>query len=204
MNFFKKSSYPVHLGGTLTFRQQAIIFAWEVFKVVVISLVIIVPIRYYVIKPFYVKGASMEPNFHDHEYLIIDEISYRFNQPERGEIVVFKDPLQSGQYLIKRIIALPNERVTIKNGLITVYTADDKSGILLQEPYLEPGTKTNGTVEVVLSPDEYLVLGDNRTHSLDSRIFGPIKRQAIIGRVWWRGWPLDKMGVLTQPVEYNF
>src|SRR3989344_1293745 len=110
MNIFKKNRYA-HLEDNLTFTQQVGIFFWEIFKVVVISLVIIIPIRYFLIKPFYVKGASMEPNFHDYEYLIIDEISYRFNQPARGEVVVFKYPFDQSQFFIKRIIGMPGETV---------------------------------------------------------------------------------------------
>ena len=93
------------------------IFVFEVVKVVVISLAIIIPVRYFLIQPFYVKGASMEPSFYDHEYLIVDEMSYRFRLPERGEIVVFKYPLDPSQYFIKRVIGLPGEKVEISSSL---------------------------------------------------------------------------------------
>ena len=84
------------------FMRKFFLFIWEIVKVVSISLVIILPVRYYLIQPFYVKGASMEPTFHDHEYLIIDEISYRFNSPERGQVVVFRYPRNPQEYYIKR------------------------------------------------------------------------------------------------------
>src|SRR3989344_294895 len=111
MSLFHRA--PRHLADELTFRQQLLVFSWEIIKVVVISLAIIVPVRYFLIKPFYVKGASMEPNFYDHEYLIIDEISYRFAEPARGDIVVFRYPNDERQYFIKRIIGLPTETVRI-------------------------------------------------------------------------------------------
>src|SRR3989344_5652344 len=90
-------------------------YVFELIKVVVISLAIIIPVRYYLIQPFYVKGASMEPNFYDKEYLIIDEISYRFYAPERGDIVVFRYPGDPGQFFIKRVIGLPGESIRIRN-----------------------------------------------------------------------------------------
>jgi len=96
-------------------------YTLEIIKVILISLAIIVPVRYFLIQPFYVKGASMEPNFFDHEYLIINEISYRFNAPERGDIVVFKYPRDPSQYFIKRIIGLPNEALEIKDGKIIIF-----------------------------------------------------------------------------------
>ncbi|MBI5254729.1 signal peptidase I, partial [Candidatus Falkowbacteria bacterium] len=83
---------------------------WDMVKVVCISLAIIIPVRYFLIQPFYVKGASMEPNFFDHEYLIINEIGYRFDAPQRGDIVVFKYPKDQSQYFIKRIVGLPGEK----------------------------------------------------------------------------------------------
>ena len=109
-----KSRKPSLLSSTVE-------FIWELVKVVVISLAIIIPVRYYLIQPFYVKGASMEPNFYDHEYLIIDEISYRLKEPQRGDIVVFKYPRDPSQYFIKRIVALPNEEVEVKGGQVVIY-----------------------------------------------------------------------------------
>lgn len=173
----------------------------EIIKVVLISLAIIVPVRYFLIQPFYVKGASMEPNFFDHEYLIIDEISYRFHAPERGEIVVFKYPRDTSQYFIKRVIGLPNETVEIKNGKVSVYNKDSSGGISLDESYLDEGVETLGNRVLSLGPDEYFLLGDNRLASFDSRSFGPVDKKYIVGRVWFRGWPFDKIKVFETP-EY--
>ncbi len=203
MKLFGKKKYPAHLFNDLSFSKQALIFGWELFKVVVISLAIIVPVRYFLIKPFYVKGASMEPNFHDHEYLIIDEISYRFGQPQRGDIVVFKDPFDSGQYFIKRIIGLPKERIRVSGGNVYVYNEKNPQGAVLEEPYLLPGLKTIGEIELTLADGEYYVLGDNRMASLDSRAFGPMKEDSFVGRVLWRGWPVNKVGFIINNIEYN-
>ncbi|MBU1146688.1 signal peptidase I [Patescibacteria group bacterium] len=174
----------------------------EVIKVVLISLAIIVPVRYFLIQPFYVKGASMEPNFFDHEYLIINEISYRFNAPERGDIVVFKYPRDPSQYFIKRIIGLPNETLEIKDGKIMVYNSDNHDGLRLEEDYLEESVKTFGDRTISLGSDEYFIMGDNRLASFDSRSFGPIKGESIVGKVWVRGWPFNKIKVFETP-EYN-
>lgn len=174
----------------------------EVIKVILISLAIIVPVRYFLIQPFYVKGASMEPNFFDHEYLIINEISYRFNLPERGDIVVFKYPRDPSQYFIKRILGLPNETLEIKNGKITVFNNDNRDGLVLEEEYLEEEVKTFGDRTISLGADEYFIMGDNRLASFDSRSFGPIERESIVGKVWFRGWPFNKLKVFETP-EYN-
>jgi len=203
--FGKKKKIPSYLEEeNLSLGKQAFIFFWEVFKVVVISLVIIVPVRYFLIKPFYVKGASMEPSFYDHEYLIIDEISYRFGEPERGDTVVFRYPFDLSQYFIKRIIGLPTEKIKIAEGKITIFNQANPQGVELQENYLLPAMKTLGDVEVELGQDEYYVLGDNRIASLDSRAFGPVPRKDIIGRTLVRGWPLDRFGLVLNDLNYNF
>lgn len=175
-------------------------FFWEMVRVAIISLAIILPVRYFLIQPFYVKGASMEPNFYDHEYLVIDEISYRFNQPERGDIVVFKYPKDPSQYFIKRVIGLPGDKVKIQDNSVFI------NGTKLNETYLSEGSETvlplRGYGDVTLAADEYFLLGDNRTQSLDSRVFGPVKREYIVGRTWLRGWPFSRITVFNAP-EYK-
>lgn len=180
-------------------------FIFELIKVVVISLLIIIPIRYFLIQPFYVKGASMEPNFYDHEYLIIDEVSYRFNEPERGDIVVFRYPRNPQEFFIKRIISLPGERVQIKDGQVYIYNSDNIDGTKLDETYLRSGAKTYSMNEelITLRQDEYFILGDNRTSSKDSRSFGPVNRSFIIGKVLLRGWPFNRISLFETPT-YSF
>jgi len=171
------------------------LFIWEITKVVCISLAIILPVRYYLIQPFYVKGASMEPNFHDHEYLIIDEISYRFNAPTRGQVIVFRYPRNPQEYFIKRIIGLPGEEIQIKDGEIIIFNSEYPQGLTLDESYLPTDLDTFGQSDEKnsIGPDEYYVLGDNRNASKDSRSFGPVNDSFITGKVLFRGWPLSKI-----------
>ncbi len=179
--------------------KKFLVFVWEITKVTAISLAIILPVRYYLIQPFYVKGASMEPNFYDHEYLIIDEISYRFSPPERGQVVVFRYPLNPQEYFIKRVIGLPGEEVEIKDGGVWIYNAENPEGFKLQEEYLPDNLLTfsqaGGGERVPIGLGQYYVLGDNRNASKDSRSFGPVNSSFITGKVLFRGWPFDRVMV---------
>jgi len=179
-------------------------FVGELIKIAVISTAIIIPVRLFLIQPFYVKGASMEPNFYNHEYLIIDEISYRLNEPQRGDIIVFRYPKDPTQFFIKRIIGLPGDRLVIANGQVRVFGEQYPSGTLVDESeYLSDSVVTSGVVNQQLGDDQYFVLGDNRQSSLDSRSFGAIDRDHIVGKAWIRGWPFDKVTVFEAPT-YNF
>lgn len=180
-------------------------YVFELVKVVVISLAIIIPIRYYLIQPFYVKGASMEPNFYDQEYLIIDEISYRFHAPARGDIVVFRYPRNPEEFFIKRVIGLPGERVQVKDGFVYIYNQEHKDGIELPEKYLSADLRTYALNEEIttLGQSEYYVLGDNRNSSKDSRSFGAVDKKFITGRVLLRGWPFNRIDVFSAP-EYAY
>lgn len=180
-------------------------FVFELTKIVVISLVIIIPVRYFLIQPFYVKGASMEPNFYDKEYLIIDEISYRFNEPERGDIIVFRYPRNPQEYFIKRLIGLPGEEVLIEDGEVKIFNDEFPEGTVLQEDYLPEDRKTYGISKekVILGDNEYFVLGDNRNQSKDSRVFGPVNESFLIGKVLLRGFPFDRLHVFDTPI-YNY
>ena len=172
-------------------------FIWDLSKVLILSLVIIIPIRYFFFQPFVVSGSSMEPNFSNGDYLIIDEITYRLSEPKRGEVVVMRFPGDTSQFFIKRIIGLPGEKITIEDGTVQVRTSDDT--FVLQEIYLARGTRTTGNTELTLDEDEYFVLGDNRSASSDSRSWGPLLRDNIIGRAWLRLLPLDELSLIPQP-----
>ncbi len=179
---------------------------WEFLKIILISLVIILPIRYFIIQPFYVKGASMEPNFHDREYLIIDEISYRFNEPERGQVIVFRYPNNPQEYFIKRVIGLPGETISMIDGEIFIYNTSNPDGFKLDESsYLTDNIKTYVTDEepVVLGSNEYFVLGDNRYASKDSRTFGSLNESFITGKVLLRAWPFSTFSLFKYDNVYN-
>lgn len=182
-----------------SFARAVLEYVGELVRIVVISLAIILPIRYFLVQPFYVKGASMEPNFYDHEYLIIDELSYRFRDPARGEIVVFRYPKDPSQFFIKRVVGLPGETVEIKSGKIRIQNEEFPEGFILEETYLDSETYFLGEQAVKLKAGEYYLLGDNRSSSLDSRQFGPVAGQAIVGRAWLRGWPLDRIARFETP-----
>jgi len=165
---------------------------------VVIASVIVIPIRYFLFQPFFVKGQSMDPSFENGDYLIIDEITYRFRQPTRGEVVVFKYPQNLSQRFIKRIIGLPGETVEIKDGRVMIYSEGIKQ-ILDESDYLSADLWTAGELKVNLGPNEYFVLGDNRDFSLDSRRFGLLDRAYIIGRVIIRAWPFAALTKFEAP-----
>jgi len=173
-------------------------FIWEITKIVIIALVIVIPIRYFIFQPFFVKGQSMEPNFENGDYLIVDEISYRFQEPMKGEVVVFKYPNDPSQRYIKRIIGLPGETIEIENGKVIIFN-ENGSQILNELNYLPPGLQTIGDIRVSLDKDEYFVLGDNRASSSDSRRWGPLPRENIIGRVFLRAWPFTTITKFEVP-----
>jgi len=173
-------------------------FIWEVLKIVIIAAVIVIPVRYFLFQPFFIRGQSMDPNFENGDYLIIDEITYRFRAPERGEVIVFKYPEDPSSRFIKRVIALPGETIEIKNGDVTIY---NKIGTyLLNEDYLPSDLSTTGNLMVTLGEDEYFVMGDNRPYSYDSRKFGLLSKKYIIGKVIIRAWPLSSLSVFDSPL----
>ncbi|KKQ40623.1 MAG: hypothetical protein US58_C0015G0016 [Candidatus Magasanikbacteria bacterium GW2011_GWA2_37_8] len=179
------------------------LFLLEFIKIALLAGITIALVRYYLFKPFYVKGASMEPNFYDHEYLIIDEVTYRFNEIKRGDVIVFKYPENPKEYFLKRIIGLPGERVKVAGGQVTVYNEAHPEGLAIQESYIPKDVVTEGEKIIVLGADEFFVLGDNRENSYDSRRFGPVDRNLIVGRAWFRGWPLNRMQTFNTP-EFNY
>ncbi|MBU1045787.1 signal peptidase I [Patescibacteria group bacterium] len=171
--------------------KKIILFIWEIVKISIIALIIVVPIRAFVFQPFFVSGASMEPNFHDYDYLIVDEISYRLGDPHQGDVVIFYNPKDLSKRLIKRVVALPGETIKITEGQVLIKSDEDEEFSILDESeYLSPDLKTAGHLETTLGDNQYFCLGDNRNVSLDSRSFGPVDRDLIIGRSVFRLWPL--------------
>jgi len=175
------------------------LYIWEVSKIVIVALLIVVPIRYFVFQPFFVRGQSMEPNFYNGDYLIIDELSYQFRAPQRGEVIVFKYPNDPTQRYIKRIVGLPGETLAVSSGKVLVY--QDGSPVALDESvYLPQSTQTQGSIKITLGKDEYFVLGDNRSLSADSRAWGTLPEEDLIGRVFFRAWPFSALAKVELPV----
>jgi len=167
----------------------------EIIETVAIAVVAVVLVRAFVVQPFVVSGASMEPTFYDGNYLLIDELTYRFREPVRGEVVVFRYPGDHKSFYVKRIIGLPGEEVSLENGKVVVSQEEEAT---LNEDYLSSGT-TPGSFEVVLNEDEYFVMGDNRSFSFDSRSWGPVTRDEIVGLVRIRLWPIESVQAFSAP-----
>jgi signal peptidase I len=175
-----------------TFREEAL----ETVRFLFIALLIIVPIRVFIAQPFIVSGASMDPTFQDKQYLIVDELSYRFGEPERGDVVIFKFPRNPKQFFIKRVIGLPGETVTIAdNGNVVIKdSAGAEEVFTLSEPYI--AYPKGGSLARALKTDEYFMMGDNRAGSYDSRAWGPVDRDFIVGKAFLRLFPFTKIDVL--------
>ncbi|HVY67481.1 MAG TPA: signal peptidase I [Patescibacteria group bacterium] len=175
-------------------------FIWDLVKILVIALVIIIPFRTFIAEPFVVSGASMLPNFRDHDYLIVDRLSYLHDNPQRGDVIVLLYPKDTSQFFIKRVIGLPGETVSFAQGEVKIINAEHPDGFYLKEPYLPAGLETIGSdTPVHLGSGEYFVLGDNRTASSDSRIWGILPRSDIVGRVALRIYPFGDFGAVKTP-----
>lgn len=169
--------------------KQFFLASREILEVVLISLFTVYVIRSFLVQPFLVSGASMEPNFSDGNYLLIDELTYRFRPPQRGEVVVFRYPGDEKTFYIKRVIGTPGERVIVRDGKVSVANASYPDGFALPEDYISSGVMTLGDVDRVLAEGEYFVLGDNRYFSFDSRNWGVLPKRDIIGVVRLRVLP---------------
>lgn len=189
---------------------------WELVKMVFWVAVIILPLRIFLVQPFFVQGASMEPNFEDHEYLIINELGYKttdvgfkygeneinfftvksFKEFKRGDVVVFRYPKNPSVYYIKRVVGLPGEKIEIKNKEVKIYNGGNPEGFILDESeYLSPGEQTQGDQVAMLSDTEYFVMGDNRSYSSDSRSWGPVPEVDVVGKVLLRAWPVGRAAI---------
>ena len=177
---------------------------WEIVKMVFWVVVIIVPIRVFLIQPFFVQGASMEPNFEDKEYLIVNELGYKttsisniftvkpFKELRRGDVVVFRYPKNPSIFYIKRIVGLPGEKIEISNDKVKIFNSENPNGFVLDEgKYLSASVMTSGEINMNLN-NEYFVMGDNRGASSDSRSWGPVPEEDVMGRVVLRAWPVSK------------
>lgn len=173
-------------------------FSWQLIVVGAVAFGAAFLLRTFLFQPFLVHGASMEPTFEDGEYLLIDEVSYAFREPSRGEVIVFRFPQNESQFFIKRIVGLPGETVEITRGRVTIKSAARPDSFALSESYIRH-EDVSTEARVTLGADEYFVLGDNRAVSFDSRRWGAVPRRDIIGRVWVRAWPVGRAGVFSAP-----
>lgn len=173
--------------------------ALEILEVAIVAVGSVFVIRSFLVQPFLVSGLSMAPNFANGDYLLIDEVTYRFRTPERGEVVVFRYPQNPSTYFIKRVVGLPGEEVSISNNKITVFNKDNPDGSVLDEAYLPKSISTDGSSKVTLKPDEYMMLGDNRHYSFDSRSWGPLEKKYIVGLVRLRLWPVTEFSAFAAP-----
>jgi signal peptidase I len=185
--------------------------ALEIVETLVLTLVIYLVIHNFVAQPFEVQQQSMMPTVNPGEYVLIDKISPRFSDYQRGDIVVFQPPEgygQGGVPFIKRVIGLPGDTVSLENGRVFV-TQPGGSSVRLDEPYVVHGVDggpaptlpkdAEGTASWKIADGTYFVMGDNRPDSQDSRFFGPVNRDLIVGRAWLRYFPLDRVGFVSRP-----
>jgi signal peptidase I len=176
-------------------------FFTELLKFIVIAAVIILPIRFFVAQPFIVSGESMSPTFENGQYLIVDELSYHFEAPARGDVIVFRYPKDPSQFFIKRIIGLPGETVTIHDNTVSVKETSGQT-VALNEPYVvNQGDGSDATY--VIPPGQYFVMGDNRPESSDSRVWGLLPAGNIVGRVFLRLLPPSEIGVFPGSTTYT-
>lgn len=164
----------------------------EAIELVLLAILIVGPIRIFIINPFVVSGSSMVPTFKSGEYLVVDKITYRFESPRRGDVIIFRYPKDPSKFFIKRIVGLPNESVVLNNGAVTIEKGGKKS-LALDESYIK--NKSSESVTYMLSENQYFVMGDNRISSSDSRVWGPLDRDLIVGRALLRLLPITEASV---------
>ncbi len=180
----------------------------DIIETLVVAAAIFVIVYLFLLQPHQVKGASMEPNFHDGDYILTDKISYRFGPPQRGDVIIFKSPTDPDVDFIKRVIGLPGETVKISDGKVIIINDQNKNGFTLKEPYQTNGPTTGGqqapeNTAIKIGTGQYFVLGDNRLESFDSRSWGLLPKKNIIGKAWLRYWPLNEFGFIKHPRYSN-
>lgn len=197
-------------------NKGALRVVWEIGKTILIAAAVVFFINTFVFQAYYVSGNSMNPNYHDGDYLLVNKfptsmrnIAGIFGQKgnlnlKRGDILVFRPPEAPNLFYIKRVIALPGERLTLKDGVFTIYNKDNPNGMVLKEPYIDPRYKTEGEVDEVIAPGHVFMVGDNRSPggSYDSRAWGQLNQDAIIGNAFFRLIPLNNIGFIV-PIDYS-
>jgi len=184
----------------------------EMVRVFILAVVIIIPVRVFLFQPFFVQGSSMQPNFEDGEYLVISEFGYKetnigwsdtnwfrvksFQEINRQDVAVFRFPKNEKEFFIKRVIGLPGESVEIRKGKVIIYNEGHPDGFFLDESaYIGVGVLTQDMSRTEVAKGQYFLMGDNRMYSYDSRAFGPVGKDKIIGRVLLRAWPAGRFSL---------
>lgn len=180
----------------------------EIVRFSLIALLIVIPIRMFIAQPFIVSGASMEETFHSGEYLIVDQASYYFHAPARGDVVIFRYPRDPSKFFIKRVIGIPGDTITISGNNVRISNEENPEGFTLDETYIKSMDKGT-TLTEQLSEDEYFVMGDNRDQSSDSRTWGILEKDKIVGRAFLRLFPpqsfeympgsIDEVSIIQNP-----
>jgi len=162
---------------------------WDIVKFILLALVIVVPVRMFIAQPFLVKGRSMDPTLHERDYLIVDEISYHLRGPKRGDVIIFRYPLNPKEHFVKRVIGLPGDTLQIIDGTVTIITPDGKK-LSLDEPYIK-NHSYESLEDIVVPEDQLFVMGDNRAESYDSRMWKFLPMKLATGRALVRLYPFN-------------
>ena len=183
--------------------KRILAFLLDIIEVIVFAGAFFLFIYLLVMQPHKIKGASMMPNYIDGEYLLTDKVSYRFGEPDRGNVIIFEAPTGDGEEFIKRIIGLPGETVSLIGGNFFINSTKLNEPYLDESLYINPGAFLNEGGSVLVPENEYFVSGDNRPHSSDSRAWGFITKEKITGKAWFVYWPIKMVGVIKNPT-YSF
>ncbi len=175
-------------------------FFLDVLEVVVFAVAIFLFVYLLVLRPHKIKGASMQPNYPDSEYLLTEKVSYYFGEPKRGDVVVFKPPVSDEDEFIKRIIGLPGEKVYVSRGKVFINGKELKESYIASDVATLSGNFLPENTEVTVPAGEYFVVGDNRPHSSDSRSWGYVDKNKISGRAWLVYWPPDLAGFVKNVI----
>jgi signal peptidase I len=176
----------------------------EALQPIVMAFAVFMMVYLFLVQPHKVDGSSMYPNFHDKEFILTDKISYRKSEPQRGDVIIFHAPPPFDSDFIKRVIGLPGESVMVKNNKVFINNKE------LPEPYIPEGFPTSERsflregIPYIVPPDFYMVMGDNRNFSSDSREWGPISKNSIVGKAWFRYWPYDEIGLIKHQSYLDF
>ena len=178
-------------------------FLLDTVETIVIALAMFAVVYLFLVQPHQVRGESMFPSFEDKEYILTEKVTYRFREPRRGEVVVFKYPKAPEYDYIKRVVGLPGESVVIENNKVKIFNTEHPEGFYLNEPYIAPGgTAAKNTLregKIFQIPEgEYIVMGDNRPRSSDSREWGTVKREGFVGRAWIVYWPPQALAFIKE------